>query len=126
MTMTREEAKKMLPIIKAWAEGREVEYNDGNGCWVRIRGNSGNIQLDAPAEWYRVVPRYRPFRDNKEFMKALREHGPLADRMTGATCFVSVLLDNYFYVNGEEEKVTYDDGFDRFIFKDGEPFGVKE
>lgn len=28
MTMTREEARKMLPIIKAWAEGREVEYND--------------------------------------------------------------------------------------------------
>ena len=113
----------MLPIIKAWAEGREVEYND-DGLWRRIAGDS--IQLDVPAEWYRVVPRYRPFRDNKEFMKALREHGPLADRMTGAICFVSVLLDNYFYVNGEEEKVTYDDGFDRFIFKDGASFGIKE
>ena len=121
--MIREEARKMLPIIKAWAEGRYVEYNY-DGKWRRIAGD--NIQLDVPAEWYRVVPRYRPFRDNKECMKALREHGPLADRMTGATCFVSVLLDNYFYVNGEEEKVTYDEGFIRFIFKDGEPFGVKE
>ena len=121
--MTREEAKKMLPIIKAWAEGREVEYNY-DGLWMRIEGD--DIQLDVPAECYRVVPRYRPFRDNKECMKALQEHGPVIDRMTGATCFVSVLLDNYFYVNGEEEKVTYDEGFIRFIFKDGEPFGVKE
>ena len=121
--MTREEAKKMLPIIKAWAEGREVEYND-DGLWMRIEGDY--IELDVPAEWYRVVPRYRPFRDNRECMKALQEHGPLIGRMTGATCFVSVLLDSYFYINGEAEKITYDDGFNRFIFKDGEPFGVKE
>ena len=113
----------MLPIIKAWAEGREVEYND-NGLWMWIDGDY--IQLDVPAEHYRVVPRYRPFRDNRECMKALREHGPLIDRMTGATCFVSALLDNYFYVNGEEDRVTYEKGFIRFIFKDGEPFGAKE
>ena len=120
--MTREEAKKMLPIIKAWADGREVEYND-YGEWMLIYGDY--IQLDAHKE-YRVVPRYRPFRDNKECMKALQEHGPLIDRMTGATCFVSVLLDSYFYVNGEEEKITYEKGFKRFVFSDGEPFGVKE
>lgn len=123
MTMTREEARKMLPIIKAWAEGREVDYND-DGLWTRFEGD--DIVLDVPAEWYRVVPRFRPFKDNKECMKALQEHGPLIDRMTGATCFVSVLLDSYFYVNGEEEKITYDDGFGRFVFKDGDPFGVKE
>ena len=121
--MTREEARKMLPIIKAWVEGREVEYA-ADGKWKRIHGD--NIQLDVPAEHYRVVPRYRPFRDNKECMKALREHGPLVDKNTGAICFVSVLLDNYFYVNGEEEKITYDDGFKRFVFSDAEPFGVKE
>lgn len=123
MTMTREEARKMLPIIKAWAEGREVEYNDG-GLWMWIDGD--DIQLDVPAEHYRVVPRCRPFMDNKECMKALREHGPLVDRMTGATCFVSVLLDSYFYVNGEEERITYEKGFKRFVFRAGEPFGVKE
>lgn len=123
MTMTREEAKKMLPIIKAWAEGREVEYNDG-GSWMWIDGD--NIRLDVPAEWYRVVPRYRPFRDNRECMRALQEHGPLIDRMTGATYFVSVLLDNYFYVNGEEERITYEKGFKRFVFSDVVPFGVKE
>ena len=122
--MTREEAKKMLPIIKAWAEGREVEYAADGILWVRLNGD--DIKLDVPAEWYRVVPRYRPFRDNRECMKALQEHGPLIDRMTGATCFVSVLLDNYFYVNGEEDRVSYEKGFDRFVFKDGEPFGVKE
>lgn len=123
MTMTREEAKNMLPIIKAWAEGREVLRNDGSG-WVLLAGD--DIRLDVPAEHYRVVPRFRPFKDNKECMKALREHGPLIDRRTGATCLVSVLLDNYFYVNGEEEKITYDKGFNRFVLKDGEQFGVKE
>lgn len=121
--MTREEARKMLPIIKAWTEGREVEYNGGSG-WVLLAGD--DIQLDVPAEHYRVVPRYRPFKDNKECMKALQEHGPLIDRTTGATCFVSILLDNYFYVNGEEEKITYEKGFKRFVFSDVEPFGVKE
>ena len=122
--MTREEAKNMLPIIKAWAEGREVEYAADGILWVRLNGD--DIKLDVPAECYRVVPRYRPFRDNRECIKALQEHGPLIDRMTGATCFVSVLLDNYFYANGEEERISYEKGFDRFVFKDGEPFGVKE
>lgn len=121
--MTREEAKKILPIIKAWAEGREVEYND-DGLWMRI--DCDYIQLDVPAGQYRVVPRYRPFRDNRECMKALQEHGPLIDRMTGATCFVSVLLDSYFYINGEEERITYENGFKRFVFRACEPFGVKE
>lgn len=124
MTMTREEAKKMLPIIKAWAEGREIECAADGILWVRLTGN--DIRLDVPAEYYRVAPRYRPFKDNKECMKALREHGPLIDRMTGATCFVSVLLDNYFYVNGEEDRITYEKGFKRFVFSDVEPFGVKE
>ena len=122
--MTREEARKMLPIIKAWAEGREIEYADGGVWWVRL--DDDDIKLGVPAEYYRVVPRFRPFKDNRECMKALQEHGPVIDRMTGATCFVSVLLDNYFYVNGEEERITYEKGFNRFIFKDGEPFGVKE
>lgn len=122
--MTREEARKMLPIIKAWAEGREVEYNDDGILWVRLAGD--DIRLDVPAEHYRVVPRYRPFKDNKECMKALQEHGPLIDKMTGATSFVSILLDNYFYVNCEEEKITYDKGFKRFVFSDVVPFGVKE
>ena len=122
--MTREEARNMLPIIKAWAEGREVEYAADGILWVRLNGD--DIKLDVPAEDYRVVPRYRPFKDNKECMKALREHGPLIDRMTGATCFVSVLLDTHLYINGEEERITYDDGFNRFVFKDGEPFGVNE
>ena len=124
MTMTREEARKTLPIIKAWAEGREVECAADGILWVRLAGD--DIRLDVPAEHYRVVPRYRPFRDNRECMKALQEHGPLIDRMTGATCFVSVLLDSYFYINGEEEKITYDKGFKRFVFGAGEPFGVKE
>lgn len=29
--MTREEAKDFLPIIKAYAEGKEIEYN---GCFT--------------------------------------------------------------------------------------------
>ena len=34
--MTREEAKKLLPIIQAFAEGKEIEYYDCNDDdWIK-------------------------------------------------------------------------------------------
>lgn len=67
--MTREEAKKLLPIIKAYAEGKKIivkdkRLSDKEYNWSEVNDSSFNIkQFD-----YRIKPEpiYRPFKDAEE------------------------------------------------------------
>ena len=52
--MTREHAKELLPIITAFANGEDVEYNDG-GKWIQLNHPSF---LDEPSD-YRIAPKPR-------------------------------------------------------------------
>ena len=50
--MTREHAKKMLPIITAFANGEQVQFYNGH-CW-----NGGNeFNFEARTESYRIAPK---------------------------------------------------------------------
>lgn len=63
--MTREEAKELLPVIQAFAEGKEIEYcGYGNGAiWLIAEDPDFNF-LDYG---YRIKPelKYRPFKDTE-------------------------------------------------------------
>ena len=39
--MKRVEAKELLPIIRAWAEGKEIQFKTRTGKWVDIEENGG-------------------------------------------------------------------------------------
>jgi hypothetical protein len=59
--MTRQEAKELLPVIQAFADGKEVEYNlDGKSHWVRLISSS----FGEGASAYRIKPepKLRPWR----------------------------------------------------------------
>ena len=36
-TMTREEAKELMPVIKAFAEGKEIQYRNSFNEWIDIK-----------------------------------------------------------------------------------------
>lgn len=58
MIMTREDAKQLLPIIQAFAEGKCVETKTSSG-WV----NMENMSFAGKPKAYRIKPepKYRPF-----------------------------------------------------------------
>lgn len=58
--MNREQAKELLPIIQAFAEGRAIELKDSYGKLVE----SDLLAFDLSPKNYRIKrePEYRPFK----------------------------------------------------------------
>lgn len=50
--MTRDEAKKLLPIIQAFAEGKNVQVKSIDGVWRSARA----FNFDMSASNYRIAP----------------------------------------------------------------------
>ena len=93
--MTREEAKQLLPIIQAFAEGEIIE----------CRTKPGTISAGIPNEWteikeigfwngieYRIKlkPKYRPFKDAEECWTEMLNHHPFG-WLNGDKCFYNIV-----------------------------------
>ena len=70
--MTREEAKELLPIIQAFAEGKVIEIFDDEIGWVEKENPKFNLNPD----FYRIkpVPKYRPFKTHGECWNEMLKH----------------------------------------------------
>ena len=89
--MTREEAKELLPIIRAFAEGKTIEiYN--NTEWQDLIIES--IKFDCKPSCYRIKPepRYRPFKTQEECWQEMLKHQPFG--------FLVSKDNGYFYLIG--------------------------
>lgn len=132
--MTREEAKELLPVIKAFAEGKTIEYSYDGEHWERN---------DAPV-WdcdvmFRIKPqpKYRPFKNQEECWSEMLKHHPFGwikdeykyvhivcvhknkiefspDEDDNGTLFTSTMDFTSVYEKGG------------YTFADGTPFGIKE
>ena len=65
--MFREKVKKMLPIMQAFADGKDVQVAVRGGIWISVN----NFTFFGSPENYRIkpVPTYRPY--NREECEAL-------------------------------------------------------
>ena len=70
--MTREEAKNLLPIIQAFAEGKTIQLFT-NGIWEGAE-NPSFEELSR----YRIKPepKYRPFKSQEECWTEMLKHQP--------------------------------------------------
>lgn len=72
--MDRNQAKKLLPIIQAYVEGKQIQhlYNE----WKDI--DVLDIDLAVNPELYRIKPepKYRPFKDAEECWTEMLRHEP--------------------------------------------------
>ena len=124
--MTREEAKKMLPIIHAWAEGKTVEMLYDN-IWIKVY----NPDFTLSAENYRIKPepKYRPFKTQEECVKEMTNHTPYGIITDGVRDFEIAIYPNGIYILGSS-RYFYPCPFSRVLkeykFADGAPFGIKE
>ena len=132
--MTREEAKQILPIIQAFAEGEIIE----------CRTKSGTISAGIPNEWteikeigfwngieYRIKlkPKYRSFKNAEECFAEMQKHQPFGWIKCKEGYFNIVYVDDDYAGLADKDgssillasKNSYQDN----TFYDGTPFGVK-
>ena len=133
--MTREEAKELLPIIQAFAEGKTIEiYN--NTEWQDLIIES--IKFDCKPSCYRIKPepKYRPFKTKEECWNEMQKHQPfgwLKSKKNGRFhCIGEVLWSDEFKIvnialsTSESLSRSSDSVFDEYTFADGTPFGIRE
>ena len=128
--MTREEIKKMLPILQAFADGKTIEsrYIKGNkSLWY----DDEDLSFDNDLE-YRIKPepKYYPFANAEECWNEMKKHQPFGwvkDKKDGHYALVtSVLTDEKeVYIDGISGLTLYT-SINYYTFADGTPFGIKE
>ena len=126
--MTREEIKKMLPILQAFADGKIIESRCIKGdksLWYDDEDQSFDNDLE-----YRIKPepRDRPFKDAEECWEEMQKHQPfgwIKDRDGDKTFIGSINSDNSIFTCSSEI-LFLKEIFEDFTFIDGIPFGIKE
>ena len=72
--MKREQAKELIPIIQAYAEGKDIEMLTVDNEW--IKATFPNFTLNP--RFYRIKPKleYRPFKTKEECWNEMLNHQP--------------------------------------------------
>ena len=123
--MTREEAKELLPIIQAYAEGKTIQFLNG-GKWYDVYDTDFHQSPDI----YRIKPeqKYRPFKSQEECWNEMHKHldfGWVKAHNTGHLRQISC----FYYGNigiDCDDPISFRWAFDEYTFVDGTPFGIKE
>ena len=123
--MTREEAKELLPIIQAYAEGEKIEMLDFKGRWVKMT----NPDFTLSPENYRIKPEYRPFKTKEECWNEMHKHpdfGWLIRIDTGVFANIKAIFSEEIVFDNDFDNVyTFKNAFKYYKFTDGTPFGIK-
>ena len=134
--MDRQQAKELLPIIQAFAEGKIIQSRRINGMWIDLEMKTAlNIisLIDEPQK-YRIKPepKYRPFKNAEECWQEMQKHKPFGwvkdkDKEDGTYVMVTKVSDGRddMVINGNYNW-RLDGLLKCFTFADGTPFGIKE
>ena len=129
--MTREEMKKLLPIMQAWVDGKIIQVWT-NDTWVDEEYPCFFEELSQ----FRIKPesKYRPFKTQKECWEEMHKHpdfGWVKGNVTGeykqvnrVFGYKTELIFNISYNSPADYSPEM--MFDSYTFTDGTPFGIKE
>lgn len=134
--MNREQAKELLPIIQAFAEGKIIQSIRINGRWIDLDINTplSNTTLIEEPQRYRIKPepKYRPFKDAEECWQEMRRHQPfgwIKDKEIGDYEIITRVNDKenigFMAINSQRDW-TLEGLMDFYTFADGTPFGIRE
>ena len=124
--MTREEAKELLPIIQAFAEGKTIQERKlGTTDWIDTETpcfNSTWAEFRIKSE-----PKYRPFKTQEECWKEMLKHQPFG-WVKEISCEMLYLING---ISNEsivimEDINSFKEAMNIYEFKDGTPFGIKK
>lgn len=129
--MDRQQAKELLPIIQAFAEGKIIQSRRINGMWIDLEMKTAlNIisLIDQPQK-YRIKsePKYRPFKDAVECWQEIQKHQPFGWIKASHGYFNIIgIMDDRINFGTKENWLDYEYMFKMYKFIDGTPFGIKE
>ena len=125
--MNRKEAKELIPIIQAFAEGKTIQYYDSL-IDIADWEDCENPNFENLTYKFRIKPEttYRPFKDAEECWKEMLKHKPFGwVKSTLFKDFDLVKRVTILYVEINREIIDYKDALDKFTFADDTNFGVK-
>lgn len=139
--MTKEEAKILLPIIQAFAEGKTIQIRK-HGEESYYDSTNSKLNFDLGYYSYRVKPepKCRPFKNVDECWQEMLKHEPFGWVKTIANIpelhnisaiFPSAEFPVLLGIDLEEGEareysLKLSEMYDLYTFADGAPFGVKE
>lgn len=128
--MDRNQAKRLLPIIQAFTEGKVIQsrhIKSGSSLWYEVETpNFDNNDFE-----YRIKPesKYRPFKNAEECWHEIRKHEPFIKYKTIESSKDVYLIIQRIKTDGIEtdvERLDFETAFECFTFADGTPFGILE
>jgi hypothetical protein len=128
--MTREEAKQILPLLQAYAEGKEIQLCN-NGVWQDAKYQIPFDNITPDEIRVKPEPTYRAFESQEECWAEMQKHQPFGwledDRFGESHLLVCYISDNYIrcYIDKGTREYNYSIALTRLTFADGTPFGIK-
>ena len=124
--MTREEAKELLPIIQAFAEGKTLQYHSKENGWIDW---INFVNFNEPPSKYRIKPepKYRPFKNQEECWNEMLKHQPFGwvKEISSEMLYLINGISNMSIVIMEDIS-SFKEAMNIYEFKDGTPFGIME
>lgn len=124
--MNREEVKELLPVLQAFADGKEIESREEDK-WYKVL----EICNETNPQDYRIKPepKYRPFKDAEECWTEMQKHQPFGwvkDKKDGHHALITAVDDDTCGMSLNGNAAWSLSGImDLFTFADGVPFGMK-
>ena len=127
--MNRKEAAELLPIIKAFSEGKVIESRSKRfkEDWKEVTEIHGFSYISYEFR-IKPEPKYRPFKDAEECWAKMKKHQPFGWvklKATGKYFILQAVGDFLAVVGFDDRPTSYDNLFEEYTFADGVPFGVK-
>lgn len=135
--MTREQAKELLPIIQAFAAGKQIQDAiEGLTDWVDT--DEINLEYEGQKIKHRIKPetKYRPFKTKEECWNEMLKHQPfgwLKSKKNGRFSCIGEVYGSYEFETvyialstSESLSRSANSMFDEYTFADCTPFGTKE
>lgn len=131
--MTRENVKKNIDIISAFAEGKVIQILNEKDKWVDLTEREGLPMgtLEETPDIFRVKPepKYRPFANAEECWAEMLKHQPFGvvkdkyyAKFQVYRSFTTLLVNGCNFRGYEDS--TFLNNFNNLLFADGTPFGV--
>ena len=126
--MTREEIKKMLPILQAFVDGKTIESRCIKGdksLWYDDEDPSFDNDFE-----YRIKPepKYRPFKNAEECWEEMQKHQPFGwVNYNGYRANIAAVMGSAItFINNKGYTLFFQQAFEECTFIDKQPFGIKE
>lgn len=128
--MDRNQAKALLPIIQAYAEGKTIlvkdkRLSDEEDSWSETDDCSFNIEKFD----YRIKPelKYRPFANTEECWNEMQKHQPFGwvrSKDDGSRALITLMISERDISINSISGLTMYELMEKFTFDDGAVFGI--